>query len=95
VCGQLADWPVVVAGELDQGRPDGPGSAVADAYWAIAPTRRGRIAVYEAYRNEWPPAQLDDYDALVEAEHRGNAPSRLDLHGSDGSGLDQTIGLHI
>lgn len=38
-----------------------------DTYWGVALTRRGRIAVYAAHRQElWPP-RLDDYDTLDHA----------------------------
>ena len=34
------------------------------AYWGVALTARGRIAVYVAHRNDhWPP-RLEDYDSL-------------------------------
>jgi hypothetical protein len=36
----------------------------AGAYWGIALTRRGRIAVYTAHVNERWPASLSDYDSL-------------------------------
>ncbi|MFL1431152.1 MULTISPECIES: hypothetical protein [unclassified Nocardiopsis] len=40
----------------------------AGAYWGVALTERGRIAVYSAHCNDgWAP-QLDDYDALRDAE---------------------------
>jgi hypothetical protein len=42
----------------------------AGAYWGIALTKRGRIAVYTAQCNERWPARLDDYDGLGQAaEH--------------------------
>lgn len=42
----------------------------AGAYWGIAVTKRGRIAVCTAHCNERWPARLDDYDSLDQAaEH--------------------------
>jgi hypothetical protein len=38
-----------------------------DAYWGVAVTRRGRIAVYAAHRTAKWPARLDDYDSLEHA----------------------------
>jgi hypothetical protein len=38
-----------------------------DAYWGVAVTRRGRIAVYAAHRDGLWPARLDDYDSLDDA----------------------------
>jgi hypothetical protein len=38
-----------------------------DAYWGVAVTRRGRIAVYAAHRDRRWPARLDDYDSLDDA----------------------------
>jgi hypothetical protein len=43
----------------------------AGAYWGVALTRRGRIAVYTAHCNERWPAQLNDYDTLTDAEKAG------------------------
>lgn len=39
----------------------------AGAYWGVAATRRGRIAVYVAHCNERWPAHLTDYDDLDQA----------------------------
>lgn len=36
----------------------------AGAYWGVALTKRGRIAVYTAHCNDRWPARLDDYDDL-------------------------------
>ena len=41
--------------------------AGAEAYWGVALTKRGRIAVYRAHvTDEWP-ASLSDYDTLDNA----------------------------
>jgi hypothetical protein len=40
----------------------------AGAYWGVALTRRGRIAVYTAHVNDGWPAQLRDYDTLDDAD---------------------------
>src|SRR5262245_27192539 len=37
------------------------------AYWGVALTKRGRIAVYRAHMDEEWPASLSDYDALDNA----------------------------
>jgi hypothetical protein len=37
------------------------------AYWGVALTKRGRIAVYRAHVNEEWPASLSDYDTLDSA----------------------------
>ena len=37
------------------------------AYWGVAFTKRGRIAVYRAHVNEEWPASLSDYDTLENA----------------------------
>jgi hypothetical protein len=39
----------------------------AGAYWGVALTKRGRIAVYTAHCNERWPARLRDYDGLDQA----------------------------
>jgi hypothetical protein len=39
----------------------------AGAYWGIALTQRGRIAVYTAHCNDGWPAHLEDYDSLDQA----------------------------
>ncbi|MBB4931398.1 hypothetical protein F4561_002218 [Lipingzhangella halophila] len=39
----------------------------AGAYWGVAQTKRGRIAVYTAHCNDRWPAQLNDHDTLDEA----------------------------
>lgn len=43
----------------------------AGAYWGLALTGRGRIAVYTAHCNERWPASLDDYDSLDAAADNG------------------------
>jgi hypothetical protein len=43
------------------------GGSDAGAYWGIALTKRGRIAVYIAHVNEMWPAALRDYDSLDQA----------------------------
>jgi hypothetical protein len=43
----------------------------AGAYWGVALTRRGRIAVVTAHRNELWPAALRDYDSLNDAVEAG------------------------
>lgn len=43
------------------------GGSNAGAYWGIALTRRGRIAVYTAHVNDRWPAVLQDYDSLDRA----------------------------
>jgi hypothetical protein len=42
----------------------------AGAYWGIALTKRGRIAVYVGHCNEGFPGMLSDYDTLDEAAER-------------------------
>lgn len=39
----------------------------AGAYWGVALTKRGRIAVFTAHCNDGWPAHLDDYDSLDQA----------------------------
>lgn len=41
------------------------------AFWGVALTKRGRIAVYTAHCNERWPATLNDYDSLDDAERNG------------------------
>jgi Post-segregation antitoxin CcdA len=48
-------------GLVDQGYDAG-------AYWGVALTKRGRIAVYTAHCNDGWPAELHDFDTLDEAE---------------------------
>ena len=43
------------------------GGSDAGAYWGVALTRRGRIAVYTAHCNDRWPAVLQDYDGLDQA----------------------------
>lgn len=43
----------------------------AGAYWGVALTKRGRIAVYTAHCNDAWPASLKDYDSLNDAEAAG------------------------
>ena len=40
------------------------GGADAGAYWGVALTQRGRIAVYVAHVNDGWPASLNDYSSL-------------------------------
>ncbi len=47
----------------------------AGAYWGVALTKRGRIAVYTAHRNERWPASLNDYDSLDQAA--GHVPADI------------------
>lgn len=42
----------------------------AGAYWGVARTKRGRIAVYTAHCNEAWPATLNDYDGLDAAAQK-------------------------
>jgi hypothetical protein len=51
-------------------KPDANDSATgpdAGAYWGVALTKRGRVAVFAAHRTGRHPARLDDYDDLDEA----------------------------
>jgi hypothetical protein len=50
----------------DESRTAEPGYD-AGAYWGVALTARGRIAVYVAHCNERFPGQLTDFDTLAEA----------------------------
>lgn len=43
----------------------------AGAYWGVALTRRGKVAVYGAHVNERWPADLGVYDSLDDAEADG------------------------
>ena len=52
--------------DSDETRTAEPGYD-AGAYWGIALTRRGRIAVYTAHCNDGWPAHLEDYDSLDQA----------------------------
>lgn len=46
----------------------------AGAYWGVALTRRGRIAVYTAHCNERWPGQLVDYDNIENAGKDRSTP---------------------
>jgi hypothetical protein len=59
--GFIGRW--LVEPDPDQTR----GGGDAGAYWGIALTKRGRIAVYTAHVNERWPAILQDYDSLDQA----------------------------
>lgn len=43
----------------------------AGAYWGVALTQRGRVAVYTAHCNERWSASLNDYDSLDQAADNG------------------------
>jgi hypothetical protein len=62
--GFVGQWLVVP--DADTTHSNGHGQDV-DAYWGVAVTRRGRIAVYAAHRKALWPARLDDYDSLEHA----------------------------
>jgi hypothetical protein len=47
----------------------------AGAYWGVALTQKGRIAVYLAHCNDGFPASLKDYDSLDEASE--DAPADI------------------
>ena len=66
--GFIGRW--LVAPDADETRT-GEDSRDAGAYWGVALTKRGRIAVYTAHCNERWPAQLHDYDTLTDAEKAG------------------------
>jgi Post-segregation antitoxin CcdA len=58
----------------------------AGAYWGVALTQRGRIAVYTAHCNGGRPARLNDYDGLGQAAAAGIpgdiiALAAAELHG--------------
>ena len=46
---------------IEPGHPEG-------AYYGVAQTRRGRIAIYAAMSNPLWPGLLDDYDTLADAQ---------------------------
>jgi hypothetical protein len=54
-------WLVEPGTDKTQAGPD------EGAYWGVALTKRGRIAVYRAHANEEWPASLSDYDTLDDA----------------------------
>jgi hypothetical protein len=64
--GRCLVWP-----ERDETRTAESGYD-AGAYWGVALTKRGRIAVYTAHCNERWPAHLDVYDDLDDAQ-RGDS----------------------
>lgn len=46
---------------MEPGHPEG-------AYYGVAQTRQGRIAIYTAMSNPLWPGRLDDYDTLADAQ---------------------------
>ena|SRR5215831_7906021 len=43
----------------------------AAAYWSVAQTQKGRIAVFKEHASDMYPPQLDDYDSLDQAAKDG------------------------
>jgi hypothetical protein len=68
----------LVEPDSDETRTGGPGQD-AGAYWGIAMTGRGRIAVLTAHCNERWPAVLRDYDSLDQAASDGVAADMIAL----------------
>jgi hypothetical protein len=66
----------------------------AGAYWGVALTRRGRIAVVTAHCNERWPADLKVYETLDAAEEDGVPADILALAGAE-LGQDRVIRLDI
>jgi hypothetical protein len=63
------------------------------AYWGVALTERGRIAVYTAHCNERWPANLNDYDSLGQAaEH---VPAEIIAHAAAELGETQVLWRNI
>ncbi len=70
------------------------GGSDAGAYWGVALTRRGRIAVYVAHCNENWPAKLTVYDSLDEAQEDG-VPGEVLVAAAADLDEDFTIELDI
>lgn len=77
--GFVGRW--VVVPDPDDTHSTAPGQD-ADAYWGVAVTRRGRIAVYAAHRKGKWPARLDDYDSLEHAAEDDVPPDIIALASS-------------
>ena len=63
--GFMGRWLVEPEPDETRGGPD------AGAYWGVALTKRGNIAVYVAHVNDGWPARLDDYSNLDAAAEHG------------------------
>ncbi|MFI0453881.1 hypothetical protein [Actinomadura sp. 6N118] len=75
ITGFVGRWLVEPDRDKAQTAIDGYGPA--GEYMGVALTKRGRIAVYIAYRNEnSPPARLEDYDTLDDAK-RSAVPAHI------------------
>lgn len=61
----------------------------AGAYWGVALTQKGRIAVYTAHCNERFPGALADFDTLADAE--GEIPEDIYAMASSAIGQDYVI----
>jgi hypothetical protein len=76
-------------------RPDEDGTrsvedpADRDAYWGVALTARGRIAVFVAHRDHRWPARLEDYDSLLAAG--ANLPNDIRAMAARALGEDQVV----
>jgi hypothetical protein len=62
----------------------------AGAYWGVALTKRGRIAVYTAHCNESWPATLRDYDSLDSAVSDG-VPADIAALAASGLGEERVL----
>jgi hypothetical protein len=67
----------------------------ADAYWGIALTRKGKIAVYSGYVGDEGANRLDVYDDLDAAEHQGGTPGDLISMAATALGQDRVVRLNI
>ena len=70
------------------------GGSNTSAYWGIALTRRGRIAVYTAHVNDGWPAVLRDYDSLDRAADDG-VPEHLIILAAAELGEQRVLRLDI
>ncbi len=79
--------------------PDSDGTRADDeswdagAYWGVAATQKGRIAVYTAHCNEGFPGQLEDFDALEDAHDQ--LPENIYAQAAAALGEDYVIMLDI
>jgi hypothetical protein len=72
----------------------GAAGADAGAYWGVARTKRGRIAVYTAHCNERWPAILRDYDSLDGAVSAG-LPADIAALAARGLGEERVLWRYI
>lgn len=82
----------VVEPDADETRTDEPGYD-AGAYWGVALTRRGRIAVFTAHCNDAWPASLHDYDSLYQAA--AHAPADIIALAADELGEKRVLWRNI